>query len=260
MTITELKERAQRVKALGDRVREHAERVHARAIDAAVQEEFTALMRGELRHFPKPHIDKVLDNLRAEKRRERGPRAAVALFEAEQALMAIGPALKDVRDDTRRAPDVETAWLQRSRGERSAAVYWAIKLFAVQKRASLLTESASWTLQRWHDTYTRALADPTDPDAAVTIALIEDLHGDGYTGALPANDAEALAAAHGFKKLIDTTRDARIPREVTDAEAIVEAVSRVAQQARDQYGVRPVNPANAPHDPEVQAAAAEAAV
>ena len=257
MTLKELGERAARIKALGTRLKDDCERAHSRAIDTAAAEQHRELMKGELRHFPRAHTDKVLDNIKMELRSKRGPRAAVALYDTEKELMAITPTLDALKAELRRAPDAETAWLQRTREAGvNADRFHQIRILDRLTRAELREETRDWNPSRWRAEYQRALSDPTTQEAAAFIRFCEDRHGDGFAGPTPA-DARELTISHDLKKLIDATRDARIPRDVADAEAVVVAVKRVAQRARDEFQVVPINPANT-NDPVVAQIVSEA--
>jgi hypothetical protein len=238
MTISELRALVNSLKERGDELRAAHNAYHG--VDAIVNGRMEQLLDDGLKFFPAHHIAESRRQVEDEERPKAEARAGVRRYHAQRALAEVGEALRAFKAEARRAPDVENCWLRRSKESGiSADRFWQILQFTATQRTNLRIESASWSVTRWRDEYQRALEDATHPINAVLIAVVEDVHGDGYTGALDGT-AEAITSAHAFKTLIDETRAARVPADVAEFEAIHTSVRKLDQAANDS-GIRPRN-------------------
>jgi hypothetical protein len=268
ITFKELQKAIEKVQGLADEARTAADQAHERSIAAAVEKEFARLLEGDLRLFPRPHQEKAKEQLAVEERQTRRPRAAIALYHLERAVEPFTVQVQQLKADAMQAPDLEEAYLRRSRAKAADSHaaglissnpdhYMRLHLLAVQQRLLWLTETASWSPRQWAEKYRQALADPTRLDAAGFIAFTEERLTNGWPGATPADERE-VTVIHETMKLIAETREARVPAEIRDAEAVIVTVRRVAQRARDEYKILPINPELDPRAAELAAAVADA--
>lgn len=165
--------------------------------------------------------------------------ASIALFHVERATMDSERPLPSLKSAAMRPPSAETAWLQRTdQPGLKAELLLQLETLDELRRARITNELRAMKPSAVNSLYLGALCDPTQQEAACLIRVVENMHGQGWTGDAPDGDAETQAAVT-LRQSIGHARQARIPNEIHALEAVIERAKITAGRARKLNGILP---------------------
>ena len=190
-------------------------------------------------YAPQSEREKVHGQIIAEQEAAAGKE----LWRLEKTLRAVEPVLRDAIAQSEEPPDPLTALDQWARKEGHSRDF-QLQTFALAElyRARFDRELATAQPSTVYAEYTRAiLGDPYTPESNALIRFVEQRHRAGWSGAAPASDGEAEAAAR-LSKFIAGARESRRPAKAVEALALLEAAKKKALYARDIHKITPKNP------------------
>jgi len=167
--------------------------------------------------------------------------ASFKLFAFERAVMDIEPAIRDLKADAMRPMSNEDALLRRTKQSGcSLEVHLQVQQLDELRRLRLVPELRNASPAVVAARYAEAQKDPTDQASCTLIAVVEELHGEGWTGR-ELTQAE-LPAVQQLRRAIASARQQRIPDDVRAMEAAIEAAKIEAGRAKTLHRVTPLNP------------------
>lgn len=167
--------------------------------------------------------------------------AAFDLYRLGRAIRDIEPALVQIKAESMRPLGNEEALLIRSKQSGcSLEMHLQIQQLDEQRRQRLVPELRAAAPAEVARRYTEALQDRTHQLNCTLVAVVEELHGNGWSGR--ELTPEELPAVQQLRRAIREARQQRIPDDVRELEALLEQVKVEESRAGTLHRIVPLNP------------------
>ena len=167
------------------------------------------------------------------------------LYALGRANRDIEPALVQIKAQSMRPQSNEDALLVRTKQRgTSLETHLLVQLLDEQRRQRLSVELREATPAAVGRRYADALQDPTEQANCTLIAVVEELHGDGWTGREISE--QELPAVQQLRRAIARAREERVPEDVRELEALLQEAKIEEGRAERLHRIHAINPDHIP--------------